>query len=223
MNPELKDFILKTFYFRHACKEFDPEKKIPEEEFGLILEAARLSPSSFGFEPWYFLIVNNPALRQKLLPYTWGGQKQISTCSHLIVCLARKSYFMRWDRPYITYMMQEVQKLPPELQELKRQRYRQFQEEDFKLLESERALFDWACKQTYIAMANMMTVAAMLGIDSCPLEGFHQEKIEEILAQHFDVDREKFGIAYMLCFGYRVKEPRPKTRQPLEKIVKWYP
>ncbi|NPA48652.1 MAG: NAD(P)H-dependent oxidoreductase [Thermodesulfobacteria bacterium] len=222
-KEQTKDFILKAFYFRHACKEFDPEKKIPEEDFRFILETARLSPSSFGFEPWYFLVVQAPNLREKLLPYAWGAKRQIPTCSHLLLCLARKSYFMRWDSDYITYMMQEIQKLPPDLQELKRERYRQFQEEDFKLLESERAMFDWACKQTYIAMANMMTAAAMIGIDSCPIEGFHQEKTEKVLAEHFGVDTEKFGLAYMLCFGYRIKEPREKTRQPLEKIVKWFP
>ncbi|WP_456430851.1 NAD(P)H-dependent oxidoreductase [Thermosulfuriphilus sp.] len=223
MNPkEVKDLVLKAFWFRHACKDFDPERKIPEEDFEFILEAARLSPSSFGFEPWVFLVVQDSGLRRRLLDFTWGGEQQIPTCSHLVVCLARREFFMRYDSDYIDYMMREVQKLPPELRELKRQKYREFQEEDFRLLENERALFDWACKQTYIAMANMMTATAMIGIDSCPMEGFNPEKVNQVLRDNFGIDIEKMAVAYMVAFGYRRKEPRPKTRQTLERIVRWY-
>ena len=71
-----KDDILKVFKFRHACKEFNPDKKISDEDFNFIMETARLSPSSFGIEPWEFLIVQNSEIREKLKAYTWGGQKQ---------------------------------------------------------------------------------------------------------------------------------------------------
>lgn len=70
-----KKTVLDAFMFRHACKEFDPDAKIPEEDFLFILEAARLSPSSFGFEPWKFQVVQDMTLRGKLLPHTWGGRK----------------------------------------------------------------------------------------------------------------------------------------------------
>lgn len=65
--------IISAFNFRHACKEFDPEKKISEQDFSFIMETARLSPSSFGIEPWEFLIVQDPEIREKLKTYTWGG------------------------------------------------------------------------------------------------------------------------------------------------------
>ena len=92
-----KDDILNVFNFRHACKEFNPEKKICDEDFQFIMETARLSPSSFGIEPWEFLIVQNPKIREKLKTYTWGGQKQFPTCSHLVVCLVKKACFMKYD------------------------------------------------------------------------------------------------------------------------------
>lgn len=92
---------------------------------------------------------------------------------------------------------------------------------DFKLLESDRAMFDWGCKQTYIALGNMMTAAAFIGIDSCPIEGFNREKVEKILEKEGLLDREKFGVSCMAAFGYRQKEPRPKTRPDLKDLVQW--
>ena len=80
-----KQIILDAFMFRHACKEFDPKALIPEEDFLFILETARLSPSSFGFEPWQFLVVQDMNLRKKLLPHTWGGKTQIPSASHYLV------------------------------------------------------------------------------------------------------------------------------------------
>ncbi len=214
--------ILAALQFRHACKEFDTEKKIDAETFETILESGRLSPSSFGFEPWFFLIVQNQELREKLREVTWGGQKQIPTASHVLVILARKAHFMRYDSPYITRMMRNVQKLPDAVIEKKRAVYRKFQQHDFNLLESERTLFDWACKQTYIALANMMTCAAMLGVDSCPIEGFERDGIESVLENDFGIDIAKFGISCMVTFGYRLKPGREKTRHRMEDIARWY-
>ncbi len=217
-----RDDILKTFHFRHACKEFDAEKKIAEDDFRTILETGRLSPSSFGFEPWYFLVVQDTALREKLRKFTWGGQKQLPTASHVVVILARKSRFMRYDSEYIADLMRNVHKLPEAVIKKRTEIYKKFQENDFKLLESERALFDWACKQTYIALGNMMTSAAMLGIDSCPIEGFEYDKAEKALAKDFAIDTDEFGISCMVTFGFRVKEGREKTRQSTENITRWY-
>lgn len=218
----MKEKIIEAFNFRHACKKFDSEKKISARDFNFILETGRLSPSSFGFEPWNFLVVQNIQLREKLRGLTWGGQGQIPTASHLLVILARKSYFMKYDSQYIQSFMKDVQNLPENIIEMKRNVYQKFLENDFKLLDNERAVFDWACKQTYIPLTNMMTAAAMIGIDSCPMEGFVADKIDELLAGDFDIDTEKFGISCMVAFGYRDKEPPAKTRQPLENIIKWY-
>ena len=213
--------IIEAYLFRHACKLFDVEKKIPPEEFQTILESARLSPSSFGFEPWKFLIVQDPALREKLLPVTWGAQGTLPTASHYVIILARKRKSLIWSSDYITHMMVDIHHLPKEAAEARRRKYRKFQEEDFRLLESDRTLFDWAGKQCYIALGNMMTTAAMLEIDSCAIEGFEAEAMERIVHEEFDVDTEEFGVAVMVAFGYRVNAPKPKTRQPMEDIVEW--
>ncbi len=211
--------IIESFYFRHACKIFDKNKKIPEDKFKIILEAARLSPSSFGFEPWHFWVVNDMKKREKLLSVTWGAQNILPTASHYVIILARKKPSLLYNSSYITHMLYDVHKFSKEKGEARRSKYKKFQEEDFKLLESERAIFDWACKQCYIALANMMSVAAMLKIDSCAVEGFEIDKIEKIMQDEFHIDTKLFGVAVMAGFGYRIKEPPKKTRQKLEDIV----
>ncbi|AIQ12022.1 NAD(P)H-dependent oxidoreductase [Paenibacillus durus] len=216
----VKDQIIKAYQFRHACKEFDADKKISDADFDFILETGRLSPSSFGFEPWKFVVLQNPAIREKLLPVTWGAQKQLPTSSHFVIALSRTKDDMVADSAHIQRMMKEVQLLPEEVQQGKGKAYHNFQENDFKLLENERVTFEWGARQTYIALGNMMTAAALIGIDSCPIEGFDKEKAEQILKEE-GILKENFGIACMVAFGYRLQEPRPKTRQSIEQIVEW--
>lgn len=218
----MKDLFLKAMRERYACKEFDIEKKISKEDFDFILEAGRLSPSSFGFEPWQFLVITSPEKKLEVTEYSWGGRDRATGASHFMVVLTRRGD-MRHDSKYLNDFMRNVQRLPEEVIELKTKFYRDFQEEDFKLLEGSRTLTDWAGKQSYIALGNMMTAAAYRGINSCPIEGFHMEKTTHILAEKFGIDVDKFDLAYMVAFGYE-KRPQefPKTRRPIEDIVKYY-
>lgn len=215
-----KNEILAAFHFRHACKEFDLSKKITEEDFLFILETARLSPSSFGFEPWHFLIVQDQTLRDKLKPGAWGATLKLETASHLVVCLCMKAPLIRYNSEYLQDFMKTVQMLCEERITQRTLVFENFQKHDFDLING-RHLFDWAAKQSYIAMGNMMTAAAMIGIDSCPIEGYCQETTDSILAKEFGVDLEQYGISYMLAFGYRVKEQSAKKRRALDKIVTW--
>ncbi|PFN08365.1 NAD(P)H-dependent oxidoreductase [Bacillus cereus] len=217
-----KEEILKAYQFRHACKEFDVNKKISDEDFHFILETGRLSPSSFGFEPWKFVVIQNQDIRNKLLPVAWGAQKQLPTASHFVVILARKKEEMIYNSSYISNFMQNIQQLPEEVITMKRGFYKEFQENDFQLLESDRTMFDWASKQTYIALGNMMTAAAQIGIDSCPIEGFQQEKVDAILKEEGIISDDTFGVSVLVAFGYRLEEPkRDKTRQTMDMIVEW--
>ena len=219
---EVKNQVLEAFEFRHACKEFDANKKISESDFNYILETARLSPSSFGFEPWKFVVLQNPEIREKIKPFCHGAQGQLPTASHFVLILSRKTKDMKFDSDFIMHMMKEVKHLPEEIINFLSDFYKKFQEEDFKLLESERAMGDWASKQTYIALANMMTAAALIGVDSCPMEGFIPEDVERILSEEGILDKESYNLSVMVAFGYRKTYPQfPKTRQNLDKIVQW--
>ncbi len=217
-----KNKIIEAYNYRHACKVFDAEKKISDEDFSFILETARLSPSSFGFEPWKFLIVQNMDLREKLILVTWGAQGTLPTASHYIVILARKQKTMHFNSQYIKHMMQDVHHLPDVAVKKRGELYKTFQESDFSLLESERAMFDWSSKQTYIALANMMTSAAMIGIDSCPIEGYKAKEMEILMTDDFGIDCTEFGVTCMVAFGYRVNEQKNKTRQDIDEITLWF-
>ena len=218
---ERKEQIINAYKFRQAIKEFQTDRKISEEDFNFILETGRLSPSSFGWEPWKFLVIQNMELREKLKEYSWGAQKQLPTSSHFVIILARKGSEMVPGSDYLSYISNEVNKLPQEIQDMKLDFFGKFQQNDFDLTD-ERKIFDWACKQTYLPFANMMTAAAQIGIDSCPIEGFHREKVEAILAEEGLLDTSKFGISAMVAFGYKAADLEwPKTRRQIEDVVQW--
>ncbi|GLI55259.1 NAD(P)H-dependent oxidoreductase [Propionigenium maris DSM 9537] len=216
-----KEFI-EAMNRRYACKEFDIERRITDEDFNFIMEAGRLSPSSFGFEPWQFLVITDPKMKEEVTEFSWGGRDRATGASHFVVALTRKGE-MKHDSEYLNNFMRGVQKLPEEVIEMKTNFFRDFQEKDFNLLENERTLSDWAGKQSYIAMGNMLTAGAIAGVDSCPIEGFHKEKTEKILAEKFDIDMERFALSYMIAFGY-AKDPEnkfPKTRRGMEDVVRY--
>jgi nitroreductase len=213
--------ILEAFNYRHATKEFDATKILSKNDVDFILKTANLSPSSFGFEPWHFIVVQDKALREALKPVAWGAPAKLDTASHFILGLSMKAPMTKWDADYISHMMTDVKQFPEEVKEMYSKFYREFQERDFNL-DTDKKLFDWASKQSYIALANMMTAAALRGIDSCPIEGFHQEKTEALLKAQFGVDTDKYGLSYMVAFGYRKEDPEhPKTRRNLDDIVTW--
>ena len=216
-----KQEIIKAYHFRHATKEFDPNRKITDDDFDFILETARLSPSSMGLEPWKFLVIKNEELKQKLGQVTWGAVKQLPSASHFIIVLARTMIDTKYDTEYFAYQMKEIRQFTDELFAEKIQTYKTFQEDDLHLLDNERTMFDWACRQSYIALANMMTTAAQIGIDSCPIEGFSFDKVQKILAEEGLLEDGRLGISVMAAFGYRDKEPRPKTRRQMSEIIQW--
>ncbi|MDQ0226019.1 NAD(P)H-dependent oxidoreductase [Metabacillus niabensis] len=220
-NEKKKREILEAFQFRHATKTFDPTKKISDEDFQFILEAGRLSPSSVGYEPWKFVVVQNKQLREKLREVSWGAQGQLPTASHFVLILARTMKDTKYDSAYVENLMLNEKKIPAEIFDKMKVRYKSFQEDDLHLLDNERTMLDWAGKQTYIALANMMTVAAQIGIDSCPIEGFDFDKVQKILDEEGLLEDGHLAISVMVAFGYRAKEPRPKTRRKLEAIVQW--
>ena len=216
-----KEDIIEGFKFRHATKEFDSTKTISDADMHFILETAHLSPSSFGFEPWHFIVVQDAALRELLKPVSWGAPLKLDTASHFVLGLSMKAPMVKHDSEYISMMMKDVKKMPADVIEMYSKFYREFQENDFEL-DTDKKLFDWSSKQTYIALGNMMTAAALTGIDSCPIEGFHQEKVEILLKEKFGVDTDKYGLSFMIAFGYRKADPaNPKTRRNIEDIVTW--
>lgn len=198
----MADCFLDAMQRRFACKGFEA-KKIDEEKFDTILEYARLSPSSFGMEPWRFLVVTKQEHKEHLRPLCWN-QKQITSCSHLVIIKANTKVVQ--DEEYIVAMFAR-RGLNKERTSAYIKRYKEFlQQQDISC---------WTKKQCYIAAANMMTGAAHLGIDSCPIEGFEKEKVEKYL------ELEGEEVALLIAFGYCVTKPPTKQRLPLKQIVEY--
>ncbi|QLK86823.1 NAD(P)H-dependent oxidoreductase [Staphylococcus sp. 17KM0847] len=212
--------LLDTFNYRFASKRFDSNKKIADKDFETILETGRLSPSSLGLEPWQFLVVQDPDVRQALKPISWGAQGQLDTASHFVIILARKN--VRPETDYVQQHLRQVKHMSEEMVSAMVEKTRNFQNDNLNLYTNDRALWDWASKQTYIPLGNMMTAAAFLGIDSCPIEGFQYEDVAQVLADKGYLNTDEFWPSVMVAFGYRDVEPsRPKTRRPIEDVVQW--
>jgi nitroreductase len=201
----------KAMDFRHACKGFDESKTICDEHINYILEAGRTSPSSFGMEGWKFLVITNEALKAKLRPHCWD-QVQVTSSSHLVIILAAIEN--------VKVQSGEVKKrfsrreMPQESLDMYMGMYESHLE---KTLSSDENIYHWTSKQSYIAMANMMTAAAFVGIDSCPIEGFEKEKLEEVL----ELDTSKWQVSVVVPFGYRLNKQSTQLRLPFEDVVEF--
>lgn len=194
--------------FRHACKRFEAGKEIPEEAFDTILEAGRLSPSSFGMEPWRLLVIRSESMRAVLKPHCWN-QNQITECSELVV-FTTDNGAVRSGSDYVKTMFAR-RGLDEETTAAYVKRYAHYLapiECDEKLLEN------WTAKQCYIMAANMMTCAASMQIDSCPIEGFDKEDVEKVLTLPSD-----HSVALIVAFGYRLNPQGERARLQREEII----
>lgn len=217
----VKEQMLQAFHLRHACRIFDPARKISDDDFDYILETGRLSPSSFGLEPWQFVVVQNPTIREKLLPVTWGATRTLPTASHFVLLLTRTKADLEPSGEYISDFLKNVKHMPDNVLARHQKNLEDFFNHDFAYGDNDRAVFEWACRQTYIALGNMMTAAAMIGVDSCPIEGFVKADAEEVLRGE-GILKGNLGLTCMVAFGYRASEPeRAKTRRPVEQVVAW--
>ncbi|MBO9409159.1 NAD(P)H-dependent oxidoreductase [Shimia sp. R9_1] len=221
--------ILEAFNFRHATKVFDAERKIDDASFETILEAARLSPTSFGHEPFKIVMLQKPENRELFREFSWGANGmmngstgQLGTASHFGIILAHTEETMTAGSDYLQNFYRTVKQLPEEVIEIFNGAYGKFQSDDHKIT-SPREIGDWSGKQAYIVLANMMTTGALMGIDSCPIEGFDMAQTAEVLEKHFGIDPKLYKPAVMFAFGYRANEPEfGKTRRSMEETVSWF-
>lgn len=217
------DMFIKALQDRFACKRYDPDGHISDSDFNTILEAARLSPSSFGMEPWKLLVVENKELLQQLLGCSWGAKKD---ADRTVILLARKNLTAQSD--WAHNICHNVQHLSPQDEKARLEMFQTFQRRDLRVLElspqtidSKRAIFDWTSKQTYIALANMLSAAAVMGIDATPIEGCTFPKLESILVDRGIIDTAEWGVSVLVQFGVHdpSHRPHPKLRRPFAQVV----
>lgn len=130
-----------------------------------------------------------------------------------MVILARTNKGLHPQSEYLRHIMRDVKELSQAAQEARLARFTSFVKEHFCIFEDEGKVFDWACKQCYIALGNMLTTAALLGIDSLAIEGFERKSVSEILQNEGLLDGEEFGVAVMAAFGYKKTRAKTSTNQ----------
>lgn len=205
--------ILDALKWRYAVKKFDSSKKIPESELEKLLECLRLSPSSYGLQPWKFLVIANPELKEKLRPHSYN-QPQITDCSHLIV-LCRINEV---DTAAVNRLIDATAKTRgQETAEL--DGYKKMMIDD--LVEGPRAKIadHWSAHQVHIALGVLLASAASMQIDACPMEGFSPVKYDEVLGL-----KEKGLSSVVLCaLGYRSSDDKyaeaKKVRFPMSDVI----
>jgi nitroreductase len=211
--PLATEDLLKALAWRYATKKFDPERKIPAEVWSALEQSLVLTPSSYGLQPWKFVVVTDPALKAKLRPASWN-QAQVEDCSHHVVFLA-KDTITEADLDHYLARTAEVRGQAPE----SLAGYKGYMLGD--LVNGPRAavIAEWAARQVYIALGNFMTSAALLGVDTCPMEGMETGKYDEILG----LAGTGYRTVVACPAGYRATEDKyaaaPKVRFPASEVV----
>ena len=175
MSPITATTLIQQLQWRYATKQFDATKRIDPITWAALEESLVLSPSSYGLQPWKFLVITDPELKAQLRPVSWN-QSQVEDCSHHVVFLVKKDLGLPEVEQFVDRMA-EVRHVTRESLAM----YRGFMVGD--LVEGPRAqvINDWAARQVYIALGTFMTAAALLGVDTCPMEGLDPAKYDQIL------------------------------------------
>ena len=205
--------LLQQLNWRYATKKFDPTKKISAADWAVIEEALVLSPSSYGLQPWTFIVVTDPALKTSLRAASWN-QAQVEDCSHHVVFTA-KTDITEADADRFLARTAEVRGVT--LESLAG--YKKYLIGDLVHGPRHAIIGEWAARQAYIALGNLMTSAAVLGVDACPFEGLEPDKYDEILG----LVGTGFHTVCACPMGYRSTEDKyastPKVRFEASDVV----
>lgn len=215
-NTVLKpEQTLEKLQWRYATKKFDVSKKIPDATWKILEQSLVLAPSSFGLQPWQFFVIRNPEIRQKLVEHSWG-QQPVVEASHLVVFAIKQNLDNNDVDRYIQRMAEVRQVSTEELAGFGNV-VKGFLHNPPYPLDVEQ----WAAKQAYIALGFFMTCAAMLEIDTLPMEGFIPAKYDEVL----DLNSKGYSAVVVCAAGYRAQDDKyaqtPKVRYPTEQVVQY--
>jgi nitroreductase len=185
--------LLEALKWRYATKVFDAAKKIPADVWSALEQSLVLTPTSYGLQPYQFLVVQDPAKRAALLPHSWG-QKQVVDCSHYVVFTGRTE-MREADVDRLIHRIVDVRQVPA----ASIQFYREMMLKDVVNGPRGKIAHEWAARQCYIALGNLMTCAALLGVDACPMEGIEPAQYDKILG----LENAGYKTVVALALGYR--------------------
>lgn len=211
MTPPI-DQLLAALRWRYATKQFDATRKIPDNVWDAIEESLVLTPSSFGLQPWKFLVIANPSIRAKLLAESWN-QPQVTAASHFVVLAARTDLTTTDIDAWISRMAQVQAKGAEAVAPLKGMIA------GFAETQSVEDRHAWNVRQVYIALGQLLTTAALLGIDACPMEGISKSAYDRILG----LEGSDYATVVTCALGYRSADDKyastPKARFERSKVI----
>ncbi len=193
MNPISNTQLLEALNWRYATKQFDAAKKISADTITALEESLILSASSFGLQPYRFLVVNDKAMREKLLPHTWG-QRQVVDASHYLVFAGRTTMS---EKEIDAFLKLTADTRGMSVETLKG--YRGMMTGMLLADSFQPKVPHWAALQAYIALGNLLTSAAVLGVDACPIEGFVPAEYDKLLS----LPEQGFASIVCCALGYR--------------------
>ncbi|MFZ1376464.1 MAG: NAD(P)H-dependent oxidoreductase [Geothrix sp.] len=198
--------LLQQLNWRYATKKFDATKKLSAADWAVLEQALILTASSYGLQPWKFIVVTDPTLKARLRPASWN-QSQVEDCSHLVVFTAKQD-ITEADLDRFIARTAEVRGTTVE----SLAGYKGYMMSDLVNGARHAVIHEWAARQTYIAMGNLLTSAALLGIDACPFEGIEPAKYDEILG----LKGTGYATISACPVGYRAEDDKyasaPKVR-----------
>ena len=198
MSNLTNEQLLAAMNWRYATKFFAATKKIPADTWQTLEQALVLTPTSYGLQPYRFLVINSPAKRAELLPHSWG-QKQVVNASHFVVFTARTE-MKEADVDKLIQRTKELRKLP----EGAFNPYRDMMIGDVVNGPRGKTAHEWATRQTYIALGNLMPCAAVLGVDACPMEGLVPAEYDKVL----NLNDTGYATVVACALGYRSPDDR---------------
>ncbi len=205
--------LIDQLNWRYATKQFDPTLKISAQDWAALEEALVLTPSSIGLQPWTFLVIDDPTVRAKLLLASYG-QPQVVDASHLVVFATKANYSIADVDAHIRQAAKVRGVSVESLDGLRSMAVRSVVQG---MNETERR--NWAVNQTYIALGNLVTSAALLGIDAAPMEGFEKGRYDDLLG----LKARGLTASVLAAVGYRKDSDKyasaPKVRFPRAEVV----
>ena len=205
--------LLEALQWRYAVKKFDSARRVSEADWKALEASLVLAPSSFGLQPYKFVVVTDQSKKDELREHAWH-QSQVSDASHLVV-IAAKNDLTEQDVERLIDRIAEVRHVPRESLKEYEGMIKNFQ----KMAESGGFAKVWTAKQAYIALGFLLAAAALRGIDACPMEGFAPDEFSRILG----LDKEGYSAVVLCTVGYRAVDDAyatlPKVRLPQEWLV----
>lgn len=207
--------IEQAFAWRYAVKKYDPNKKISQADWQILAKSLQMAPSSYGLQPYKFLVVQDPSLRAKLHPVSWN-QSQVLDASHFVVILAREKVTAADVEEYVQLMANTRNISVDSLGGFRDMLLKNI----VTGLSPEKAQI-WAQKQTYIAMGFLLETAALLGVDSTPMEGLDPLAYDKILS----LEGTGWKTVAAVALGYRhpddANQKMKKVRRHQEQLIQF--